>query len=281
MTAQKTQVILYFQPVLSTSLNNKHQSMLLRTLKCKGGFQHFMDNETQTKKSFVTAAVWLLPTKEGWPALVSMRMSPYSTVLLPQFTAQCEKLIHSLKILQRDEFQTVETPVTEFISKFICKLLHYLQTTKETGFASLLLYLTTLLRKWKRRREEKWNILQVVFTCRSPHILRKKKRKIFFLVRALRYLSWKIFSLKGRRARLDEQLYFSGHTYACNWVCDVTNTGQAGYLSDNHVNDWRDNLGMSEYSLCLRKWASPAYKTYRHQSWEPSLVRSESWLEGR
>lgn len=121
MTAQKTQVILYFQPVLSTSLNNKHQSMLLRTLKCKGGFQHFIDNETQTKKSFVTAAVWLLPTKEGWPALVSMRMSPYSTVLLPQFTAQCAKLIHSLKILQRDEFQTVETPVTEFICKFICK----------------------------------------------------------------------------------------------------------------------------------------------------------------
>lgn len=109
----------------------------------------------------------------------------------------------------------------------------------------------------------------------------KKIWKIFFLMGALRYLSWKIFSLKGRHARVDEQLYFSGHTYACNWVCDVSNTGQAGYLSDNHVNDWRDNLGMSEYSLCLRKWASPAYETYRHESWEPSLVRSESWLEGR
>lgn len=114
-----------------------------------------------------------------------------------------------------------------------------------------------------------------------PHSQKEKKGKVFFLVGALRYLSWKIFSLKGRQARVDEQLYFSGHTYACNWVCDVTNTGQAGYLSDNHVTDWRDNLGMSEYSLCLRKWASPAYKTYRHQSWEPSLVRSESWLEGR
>ena len=34
-TAHKTQVILYFQLVVSTSLNNKHQSMLLRTLKCK------------------------------------------------------------------------------------------------------------------------------------------------------------------------------------------------------------------------------------------------------
>lgn len=107
MTAQKTQVILYFQPVLSTSLNNKHQSMLLRTLKCKQGFSsfyrymfhHFIDDETQTENSFVTAAVWLLHTKKGWHVPVSRHMSPYSTVLLPQFAAQCEKLMHSLKIL--------------------------------------------------------------------------------------------------------------------------------------------------------------------------------------
>lgn len=78
------------------------------------------------------------------------------------------------------------------------QVLHYLQTTKETGFASLLLYLTTLLRKWKRRREEKWNILQVVFTCRSPHILRKKKKEDFLFSACFKVSELKDFQSEGQ-----------------------------------------------------------------------------------
>lgn len=32
----------------------------------------------------------------------------------------------------------------------------------------------------------------------------------------------------------------------------MTNTSQAGYPNDNHVTDWRENLGMSECGLCVK-----------------------------
>lgn len=72
-------------------------------------------------------AARLLPDKDGWPVLVCSCLLTVQSFCSSLHSAQSEKFIYSLKILQRAEFQTVETSAAEFNCKFSCK---YYMTSK-------------------------------------------------------------------------------------------------------------------------------------------------------
>lgn len=104
-------------------------------------------------------AAWLLPAKEGWPVLLSMFISLYSTVL-PQFTAFSQ--VWEINPQPQD---TTESQISDcgnlsgrvYLQVYL-QVLHDPQTMSQIGFALLLLYLTTLLRKGRKTWEKKWNI---------------------------------------------------------------------------------------------------------------------------
>lgn len=140
-------------------------------------------------------ATWLLLTKEGWLVLVSTFMFPYSTVL-PPFTAFSP--VRDINPQPQDILpESWISDCGNLSDRVYLQVLHDLQGTSQTGFTLFLLYLTTLLKKWRKSLEGKLNIFTSGVNLQEAPHSQKKTDDFFSLVYFLKYLGWKIFSLRA------------------------------------------------------------------------------------